>query len=41
MNGRGPDTPMEVFNAGSTDLDQLVMFVADATRPFSSPAKFE
>jgi hypothetical protein len=41
MNGRGADTAMEVFSAGATDLDQLVMFVVDATRPFSSPAKFE
>jgi hypothetical protein len=41
MNGHGADTPMEVFSAGATDLDQLVMFVVDATRPFSSPAKFE
>jgi hypothetical protein len=41
MNGHGADTAMEVFNAGTTDLDQLVMFVVDATRPFSSPAKFE
>lgn len=41
MNGRNADTPMEVFNAGTTDLDQLVMFVVDATRPFSSPARFE
>jgi hypothetical protein len=41
MNGHGPDTAMEVFSAGTGDLDQLVMFVVDATRPFSSPAKFE
>jgi hypothetical protein len=41
MNGHGADMPMEVFSAGSNDLDQLVMFVVDATRPFSSPAKFE
>lgn len=41
MNGRGTDTPMEVLSAGSVDLDQLVMFVVDATRPFSSPARFE
>ena len=41
MNGHGADTPMEVFSAGTSDLDQLVMFVVDATRPFSSPAKFE
>ncbi len=41
MNGHNGDMPMEVFSAGTTDLDQLVMFVVDATRPFSSPAKFE
>lgn len=40
MNGHGGDTPMEVFSAGTSDLDQLVMFVVDATRTFSSPAKF-
>lgn len=40
MNGHAADTPMEVFNGGTTDLLQLVMFVVDATRPFSSPAKF-
>jgi hypothetical protein len=41
MNGHGADMPMEVFSAGTTDLDQLVMFVVDAARPFSSPARFE
>jgi hypothetical protein len=41
MNGHGADTAMEVFSAGTSDLDQLVMFLVDATRPFSSPAKFE
>jgi hypothetical protein len=41
MNGHGADMAMEVFSAGTTDLDQLVMFVVDATRPFSTPAKFE
>jgi hypothetical protein len=40
MNGHGADMPMEVFNAGTTDLDQLVMFVVDATRPFAVPASF-
>ena len=40
MNGHGRDVPMEVFSAGTSDLDQLVMFVVDATRSFSSPAKF-
>jgi hypothetical protein len=39
MNGHGADMPMVVFSAGTTDLDQLVMFVVDATRPFSTPAK--
>jgi hypothetical protein len=41
MNGHGADVAMEVFSAGNTDLDQLVMFVVDATRPFSSPAKLD
>ena len=41
MPGHGPDVPMEVFSAGTTDLDQLVMFVVDSTRPFSPSAKFE
>ncbi|MBY0321363.1 MAG: cupin domain-containing protein [Reyranella sp.] len=41
MNGHGADMPMEVFSAGTVDLDQLVMFVVDATRPFSSPARFD
>jgi len=41
MNGHGADTPMEVFSSGTNDLDQLVMFVVDATRPFSSRTKFD
>lgn len=41
MNGHGADVAMEVFSAGTSDLDQFVMFVVDATRPFSSPAKLE
>jgi len=40
MNGHGADMPMEVFSSGTSDLNALVMFVVDATRPFSSPAKF-
>jgi hypothetical protein len=39
MNGHAPDMPMEVFNGGTTDLTALIMFVVDATRPFSVPAK--
>ena len=41
MPGHGPDTPMEVFSSGTSDLNVLVMFVVDAARLFSSPAKFE
>jgi hypothetical protein len=41
MNGHGPDTPMQVFSDGTANLDQLVMFVVDATKPFSSPAKLD
>lgn len=37
--GHGADVPMQVSSTGSTDLHSLVMFVVDATRPFSSPAK--
>jgi hypothetical protein len=36
--GHGADTPMQVSSCGSTGLHALVMFVVDATRPFSSPA---
>jgi hypothetical protein len=38
--GHGADVPMQVSSSGSTDLHALVMFVVDATRPFSSPAAF-
>jgi len=41
MNGHHADMAMEVFSAGPGDLDQLVMFVVDATRPFSSPATLD
>jgi len=41
MTGRAPDTPMQIANSGSSDVSALVLFVVDATRPFSSPAKFE
>jgi hypothetical protein len=36
--GRGADVPMQVSSSGTTDLRALVMFVVDASRPFSSPA---
>ena len=38
--GHGADMPMQVSSTGTTDLHALVMFVVDASRPFSSPAKF-
>jgi hypothetical protein len=38
--GQGGDLPMQVSSTGSNELHALVMFVVDATRPFSSPAKF-
>ena len=41
MPGQALGTPMEAFSSGPNALDALVMFVVDATRPFSSPAKFE
>jgi quercetin dioxygenase-like cupin family protein len=36
--GRGADVPMQVSSSGAQDLRALVMFVVDATRPFSTPA---
>ena len=41
MNGHPAGTAMEVFNSGSTELKALIMFVVDATKPFSVPTKFE
>ena len=39
MNGHPADTPMEVSNGGTTELTALIMFVVDANKPFSTPAK--
>jgi quercetin dioxygenase-like cupin family protein len=41
MNGWGADMPMEVSSSGTSDLNALLMFVVDATKPFSSPVEFE
>ena len=38
--GHGADMPMQVSSSGSIELHSLVMFVVDATKPFSSPATF-
>ena len=37
--GHTAGTPMQVSSSGAGDLHALVMFVLDATKPFSSPAK--
>jgi hypothetical protein len=36
--GHGAAMAMQVVSSGSNDLQSLVMFVVDATQPFSSPA---
>src|SRR5574341_763575 len=36
--GADTDTPIQVSNCGTTELRELIMFVVDANRPFSSPA---
>ena len=41
MAGHAPGMVMEVSSTGTSDLSALVMFVVDANKPFSSPAKFE
>jgi len=41
MLGHVSGTPMEVSSSGTGDLNALVMFLVDASKPFSSPAKFE
>lgn len=39
MLGQGADMAMEVSSSGSSELHALVMFVVDASKPFSTPAK--
>lgn len=41
MNGHEAGTAMQVFNAGPTDLSTLIMFVVDASKPFSQPASMD
>jgi hypothetical protein len=41
MAARAPGTPVEVSSDGSVGLTAIVMFLVDATKPFSSPAKIE
>lgn len=35
LPGHGPGMPMEVSSSGTSDLTALVMFVTDASKPFS------
>jgi hypothetical protein len=39
--GHGAAMAMQVSSSGSSDLQSLVMFVVDATQPFSSPASLQ
>jgi hypothetical protein len=41
LNGHGAGMAMQLTSSGTADLDQLVLFVVDPDRPFSSPAAFE
>jgi hypothetical protein len=41
MPGHAPGMAMAISSEGGTDLNALVMFFVDATKPFSSPAKLE
>ena len=41
MNGHGPGMVMQLTSSGGEDLEQLVMFVVDADKPFSEPARFD
>lgn len=41
MAGHAPGTAMQVFSSGNSRLTALVMFLVDATKPFSSPATME
>jgi quercetin dioxygenase-like cupin family protein len=40
MTGQTGNTTMQVASTGTAGLDQFVMFVVDASKPFSSPATF-
>jgi hypothetical protein len=41
LNGHAPGMAMQLTSTGAGDLEQLVMFVVDADKPFSSPASFD
>ena len=39
--GVGPETPMQASSSGAADLHELIMFIVDPGKPFSSPATLE
>ena len=41
LAGHGPDTVMQFINSGTTDVSYLALFVVDAAKPFTVPAKFD
>ncbi len=41
LNGHEPGMAMQLTSSGTEDLEQLVMFVVDAEKPFSTPASFD
>jgi quercetin dioxygenase-like cupin family protein len=41
LNAHEPGMVMQLASTGERDLEQLVMFVVDAERPFSPRARFE
>jgi quercetin dioxygenase-like cupin family protein len=41
MNGHEPGAVMQLTSSGAEDLEQIVLFVVDATQAFSTPARFD
>jgi hypothetical protein len=41
MADHEPDVPIEAFSADSADLDRIVLFMMDATKSFSTPARLD
>ena len=41
LPGHDPGMVMQLSSSGDEPLDQFVMFVVDATKPFSTPSSFE
>lgn len=35
------DAPMEVLSTGTTNLDELAIFMVETNQPFSSPASLD